>query len=498
MTLNRRSFVKTGCGGFASSFLAPVAWDPARPFLDITKGLTVQPVFMYRIPQRKERTSWKSWGGIQTEEAATQERARIDRELAALAASSTLPLKFLPVAPVSSPEQAAKIHESTHDALLLYACTGSGQLLTSCISPRKDSLIFVRHRSGPVYYWYEALSTRYLSTSGGDSERHGTASGGRVHVDDVVVDDYRELLSKLRGLSGANNLLGTRIVALGGPMGKYSSEAPEVARNKFKIEIVDLSYDDFAPRIQAARANPRLVSAAQQCARNYLELPATTLRTGLSFLTNAFLLYHLFKELLAEHGASAFTINNCMNTIMPMAETTACLTLSLLNDEGLVAFCESDFVIIPAGILLRHVSGLPVFLHNSTFPHQRLVTCAHCTAPRRMNGKDYNPALILTHYESDYGAAPKVEIRPGQEVTFVDPEYSSGRWVGIKGIVRANPFYEICRSQQDVEIQGNWELLKGEARDSHWVMAYGDHLTELGYAARKLGIRWTDISRFRG
>ena len=498
MTLNRRSFVKSGCGGFAAGFLSPLAWDPSKPFLNLSKPLTIQPVFMYRIPQRKQQTSWKSWGGIQTEDAAAQERARIDRELASLARSSALPLKFLPVAPVTSPEQAAKIHESPHDVLLLYACTGSGQLLTSCISPRKDSLIFVRHRSGPVYYWYEALSTRYLSTPGGDPQKHGAATAGKVHVDDVVVDDYRELLSKLRGLSGANNLLGTRIVALGGPMGKYSSEAPEVARNKFKIQIVDVSYDDFAPRIQAARANPALVSAAQQCARNYLELPATTLRTGLSFLTNAFLLYHLFKELLAEHGASAFTIKNCMNTIMPMAETTACLTLSLMNDEGLMAFCESDFVIIPAGILLRHVSGLPVFLHNSTFPHQHLVTCAHCTSPRRMNGAQYNPALILTHYESEYGAAPKVEIRPGQEVTFVDPEYSSGRWVGIKGIVRDNPSYEICRSQQDVEIQGNWELLKSEARDSHWVMAYGDHLNELRYAARKLGIHWTDISKSQG
>ncbi|HSB17980.1 MAG TPA: hypothetical protein VLE22_26250 [Bryobacteraceae bacterium] len=88
-----------------------------------------------------------------------------------------------------------------------------------------------------------------------------------------------------------------------------------------------------------------------------------------------------------------------------------------------------------------------------------------------------------------------MEIPIGQEVTFIDPEYSSGCWVGFKGIVRANPFYEICRSQQDVEIQGNWELLRGEARDSHWVMAYGDHLAAVGYAARKLGVRWVDIAK---
>jgi hypothetical protein len=482
VTSNRRQFVQTACGcvtaGALSGAPGPIAWNPAAPFLDVTRPLTVQPVFMYRIPQRKEQTSWKSWGGVQTEAAAAQEVARINRELAAL------PAKFLPVVPVKSPEEAAKVHGGDHDVLLLYACNGNGQLLTSCISPRTDTLIFVRHRSGPVYYWYEALSTRYLSA--GDA-------GGKVHVDDVVVDDYGELRSKLRGLRGAKNLVGTRIVALGGPMGKYAPDAPDFARNKFKMEIVTVGYDDFAGRIKSARADARMVSSAEDCARRYVKLPGTTLRTDLKFVTNAFVLYHLFRELLAEHNASAFTVQSCMNIIIPMSETTACLTLGLLNDDGFMAFCESDFVIIPAGILLRHVSGTPVFLHNSTFPHQRMVTCAHCTAPRRMNGSQYNPAVILTHYESDYGAAPKVEIPVGQQVTFIDPEYSTGRWVGIKGIVRGNPFYEICRSQQDVEIQGNWESLKAEARDSHWVMSYGDHLTELGYAARKLGLGWYPV-----
>jgi hypothetical protein len=71
----------------------------------------------------------------------------------------------------------------------------------------------------------------------------------------------------------------------------------------------------------------------------------------------------------------------------------------------------------------------------------------------------------------------------GRQVTFIDPEYSSGRWLGFTGIVKSNPFYEICRSQQDVEIQGDWRKLLNEVRDSHWMMAYGDHLQPLATAA---------------
>jgi hypothetical protein len=111
-----------------------------------------------------------------------------------------------------------------------------------------------------------------------------------------------------------------------------------------------------------------------------------------------------------------------------------------------------------------------------------------------MDGKRYEPARIMTHYESDFGAAPKVEIPVGQQVTFIDPQYATGRWLGMKGIVRDNPFLPICRSQQDVEILGDWKRLVAETRDSHWMMAYGDYLKEIGYATRKIGIRWADLS----
>ena len=89
---------------------------------------------------------------------------------------------------------------------------------------------------------------------------------------------------------------------------------------------------------------------------------------------------------------------------------------------------------------------------------------------------------------------PKVDIPEGQQVTFISPEYASQRWAGFKGTVESNPSYEICRSQQDVRIDGDWEKLLNEVRDSHWVMAYGDYLRELGYAMPRIGITWENFS----
>ncbi len=504
--VNRREFIgmtaasiaggTLGLGTPASAGAARDGWDASRPLVRTGEALTVQPVLMYSVAQKRPQTSWKSWGGVQTDQAATAEAQKIAEELSDLASRASVPLEILPVVNVKTAADVAGVHRKEYDVIVVYAASGSGDLLRACFAPQKDrdTIIFVRHRSGTAYYWYEALSTRYLQTGRPEPGRNSHLDHGGVHVEDVVVDDYDELLWRLRALYGLKNFIGTRIIALGGPWGKYSPEAPQVAREKYRFNIIDVSYEAVAPRIKAARENPDAMAAAQRWAEAYLALPHTTLATDKGFVTNAFLLYAFFKDLMREHEASAFTIRNCMSTIMPIAKTTPCLTLGLLNDEGLMAFCESDFVIIPAGILLHHIAGTPVFLHNSTFPHDGLVTCAHCSSPRRLDGRRYEPTTVVTHYESEYGAAPKVEMPIGQQVTFLDPEYSTGRWLGFTGLVKSNPSYEICRSQQDVEIQGDWKKLVNEVRDSHWMMVYGDHLKELAYATRKLGIQWADLS----
>ena len=111
-----------------------------------------------------------------------------------------------------------------------------------------------------------------------------------------------------------------------------------------------------------------------------------------------------------------------------------------------------------------------------------------------MDGQRYEPVRIMTHYESDFGAAPKIEMPIGQQVCAISPEYAKPRWVGLRGTVRKNPCLPMCRSQQDVEIQGAWKRLIPEARNSHWMMVYGDYLREVGYAAHKIGLTWDNVS----
>ena len=505
--INRRQFAGLTSAGIAGGVLgstrslaageAPDEWDPARGPVVTGKPLVVQPVLMHTTFQRRENASWRSWSNINNAQAAAEEMGRIGRELDALPAKSDFPLKIMPPVKVTSEEEAAKIHQADYDVILLYPATGSGGMLKACFArgDARDTLIFARHSAGPVYYWYEALSTRYLETwTDEELAAHNSRNHGGPSIHDVVIDDYGEVLWRLRALYGVKNFVGQRIVALGGPGGKYDSTAPKVARERFQLEIIEVGYDDLEKRFASAKADAQAMARAERSTERYLALPDTKLATAKQPVVDAFVLHDIFKTWMLERDAPAFTILGCMGRVLPIARTTPCMCLSWLNDEGLLGFCESDFVVIPPGIFLHYLSGKPVFMHNSTFPHKGIVTCAHCSAPRRMDGRKYEPVKVMTHYESDAGAAPKVDMAVGREVTFINPQYASGRWVTYKGIIRKNPFLQICRTQQDVEIQGDWKKLLHEVRDSHWMMTYDDCVKEVEYASRKIGIELVNIS----
>jgi len=234
-TMNRREFmelamvasagVMTGlAAGAAGTAWQDISWDPSRPLYTVSRTLRVLPVLMYRVPRKREMASYKSWGGVQSHEAAAEEADRISGELRGLADSLGFPMEVQPVVRVTTPEEAAQIDHSRADLTIVYPATGSGDTLRACI-PERGAVIFARHKSGPVYYWYEALSTRYLAKTEEtpDAER-------RVSVRDVVIDSPDELRWRLRAWNAVHNLMGCRVATLGGFQGKYAPEAPELAR----------------------------------------------------------------------------------------------------------------------------------------------------------------------------------------------------------------------------------------------------------------------------
>jgi len=450
------------------------------------RPLVVKPVLVYDIPTRRPQTSWRSWGGIETQQQADEEVARIKGELDKLQATADFPVKFLPVTATRGGQGAAAEELAACDVVLLYAAGSGMAACDAALKKGKDVIYFVRHKSGPVYLWYEIVSPRYLRQHTDQLALKGICD------QDVVVDSQPEILWRLRSLCGLRNTLGTKILAIGGAgaWAQPGGVVPDLVRKLFQFNIQTVSYDELGKLIKAAREDQAAVQLAKQRADQYLKIPQTTLETKREFVDNAFLLEQVFRGLMKQAGCRALTINSCMGTIMPMAQTTACLPLSLLNDAGFLAFCESDFVVIPSGALLANIAGRPMFLNDPTYPHDGIITLAHCTAPRKLDGKTLEPARIMTHFESDYGAAPKVEMRKGQKVTNIAPDFAFKRWVGVSAEIVDAPFLPICRSQIDVRFSCDSLKLAERMPGFHWMTIYGDYLRETGYALRRIPIEW--------
>jgi hypothetical protein len=494
--VTRRGFLKStaitglALGGLSWSALSAAEREeePARQ----RRPLVVQPVLVHRISTRAPKTSWRIWGGLQTQEDADREAVRIQEELGKLQASADFPLRFLPVALVRDVKQLDAVPDLlSADALLLYAAGDYwfGGFREAIVKLGKDTIVFSRFLSGPVYSSYTTISPCLLR--GGSKDRRISEGVDEL---DVVIDSQDELLWRLRALGGLRNTIGSRIVAVGGASGwGIGARATELAVDRWKLDIRTVDYKELAELIKAARADPASTERARRRAADYLKLPGTTLETSKEFVENAFLLEQVFRGLMKQADCGAITVNSCMGTIMPIAETSACLALSVLNDAGFQAFCESDFVVIPAGMLAANIAGRPMFLQDPCYPANRVIVGAHCTAPRKMDGKTLDPARIVTHYESDFGAAPKVEMQKGMKVTNLIPDFAAESIACFVGEIVDVPFLPICRSQIVIRYGCSDRLLAERMRGYHWITFYGDYLREVEYALRRTKIKFESL-----
>jgi len=499
--VHRRSFfagaqpMGSVLGGLSqNSVLAGIA-SQQIPMPAARVPLIVKPVLMHDLPQRSERNSWRAWGGIHTQEDAREEVARITAELAGIKKSADFPVEFMEVTAVTNMNSTVDHPDvAKADMLIVY---GAGYGIDPLKNIRKDAIIFQRWKSGPVYLQYEIVSPRFLR------QHTDFQKVSHIFPEDVVTDSLEELTWRLRALCGLKNAKNSKIVTIGGAGGwsQPREVIPNLVKEVWGFQYHDVSYNELGKLLEAAKADAATMKLATSRADEYLKIPGTILEKATpfsqpstrEFIINCFVLDKVFRHILAETGCRNITINSCMGTIMEVARTAACLTLSTLNDDGYLAFCESDFVVIPSGVLLANITGKPVFLCNPCFPHDQFITFAHCTSPRKMDGKKLEPTRIVTHFESDYGAAPKVDYPNGTLFTAISPDFESKSWFGMTGEVIDAPHRPICTTQIDLRYKCPSSHLAERMHGFHWMLGYGNYLKETGYALRRVGIKWDNL-----
>lgn len=116
-------------------------------------------------------------------------------------------------------------------------------------------------------------------------------------------------------------------------------------------------------------------------------------------LQSAARMYAALKKLCSDNELNALTLK-CFG-ILNSCNTTACLALSLLNDEGIVSGCEGDIPALWTMMYVNYAYGEPAFMANPSSSNRKELTVdfAHCTIPLKM----VHGYRLPSHFESNSG-----------------------------------------------------------------------------------------------
>ncbi len=240
------------------------------------------------------------------------------------------------------------------------------------------TVVFVRHRFRAVYEYSRSYHANPAKRSMSGRTEDLTA--------DVVVTAWKKCLARLRGLSGTEHD-GPKVVCIGGAAGggRGGKQAPQLARDIWKMELPEVTYDNLRARLIAARNDAPLVKSAKQQAADYLRQKGVKLETSREAVENAFVLRDVFRYIQAEHSADAITMNKLLDAIMPNSEPPPA-DIESLNDEGALASANPT-----SRDPVRHsderLSASPDFLNDRPIPTTRSSRWPIAPLPRNRTGK---------------------------------------------------------------------------------------------------------------
>lgn len=192
--------------------------------------------------------------------------------------------------------------------------------------------------------------------------------------------------------------------------------------------------------------------------------------------------YSAIKKICQEERLDAMTIR-CFD-IVKACNTTSCLALAKLNDEGMVAGCEGDMQTLMTMILAKKLCNEPAFMANPSILTDKTSMFAHCTVPLSMCYK----TTMRTHFESGIGVA----VQGDMPLT----DYTIMKWGGPRldkmfvteaKAIKNEYSNHFCRTQITFDVNLKPYLLNHPIGNHH-VIIRGRHADDVSVFMRENGI----------
>jgi len=286
---------------------------------------------------------------------------------------------------------------------------------------------------------------------------------------EILHGSVPQIAARLKALQSAYrakaSLRGKKIGCIGQPSSWLisSTYSAEALQQKLDLGFVSVPMEE-------------LIRETEQ--HSFPENPYTAALLSRSFapeeIRKALYVYGALKRITEKYGLCGLTVR-CFD-LLDTVRTTGCLALSILNDEGICAGCEGDVPALLSMVLMRAVTGEPLFLCNpSRFDTDAgTAVFAHCTVPTAML-QDYT---LNTHFESGIGVAVQGTFAPGGCTVFKCAGDLS-RFHVQEGTVLDTPFSpDLCRTQIRVSLD-DFRYFLTDPISNHHIICRGRHAREM-------------------
>lgn len=189
-------------------------------------------------------------------------------------------------------------------------------------------------------------------------------------------------------------------------------------------------------------------------------------------IDKALRLHKVLEGVKTDYNLDGLTIR-CFDLLGDL-KTTACLSLALLNKEGIVATCEGDIPTMVSMHILNKITGQRGFQANPSRIDVEggKMILAHCTLPLDMADKYY----LDTHFESGIGVAVKGYLKEEKVTIFKLSRNLKDYFVTSGRILRNLEESNLCRTQIEVAVDNSINYFLTRPYGNHHVVIYGDHV----------------------
>lgn len=255
---------------------------------------------------------------------------------------------------------------------------------------------------------------------------------------------------------------------------------------KFKTKFTKLSMNEIVNKVKTIPVNE------YQLVKENWESTFNEILVDENSLNDSAKVYLALKEIAQENKADVLSVR-CFD-LLPY-NYTACMGISLCNDEGITSGCEGDIPTTFTMMVAQYLSGHAVWMANPSsinFENNE-ITFAHCTVPTSFLA-DISSSGLTTHMESKKSTAIRGPLNSG-DVTIMRFSSSFDKVLAVTGSIKESDMKEenLCRTQAVIQINCDVEKWIEQSLGNHQVICYGDLLPALKYFCDFTGVELIKI-----